>query len=98
VHTNLNKPSISIIEPNSVTTYLPNQKIYLKVSSSGVFPLQKMDIFINNVYLETEQPPFNFSFTPTELENLQSDNELKIISYDTAYNRSETSLVFKVKQ
>ncbi len=98
VHTNLNKPSVFIVEPNSVTTYLPNQKIYLKVSSSGIFPLQKMDIFINNVYLETEQPPFNFSFTPAELENLQSDNELKIISYDTAYNRSETNLVFKVKQ
>ena len=98
VHTNLNKPSISIIEPNNTTAYSPNQKIYLKISSSGIFPLQKMDIFINDVYLETDQPPFNFSFTPAELENLQSDNELKIISYDTTYNRSETNLTFKVRQ
>jgi penicillin-binding protein 1C len=98
VHTNSNKPSISIIEPSSATIYSPNQKIRLKISSSGIFPLQKMDIFINGIYLGTDQLPFNFSFTPTELENLQSDNELKIISYDTAYNRSETNSVFKVRQ
>ena len=98
VHTDLTKPSVSIIEPNSTTIYPPNQKIYLKISSSSVFPLQKMDIFINGIYLETDQPPFNFSFTPAELENLQNDNELKIISYDTVYSRSETTSVFRVQQ
>lgn len=68
------------------------------MSSSGAFPLQKMDIFINGIYLETLEPPFNFSFTPRGLENLQGNNELKIISYDTVYNRSQTILNFKVQQ
>ena len=53
---------------------------------------------INDIYLETLQPPFDFSFTPNGLENLQNNNELKIISYDTTYNSSETSVVFKVAQ
>jgi len=97
VHTDLTKPIVSIIEPNGTTIYSPEQKIHLKISSSSAFPLQKMDIFINGVYLETDQPPFNFSFIPAELENLQNDNELKIISYDTVYNRSETNLVFRVE-
>jgi 1A family penicillin-binding protein len=98
VHTNSSQPLVSILEPDGTTTYPPNQKIFLKISSSGPLPLQKIDIFINGVYMETDQQPFNFSFTPSELENLQSTNELKIISYDTAYNRSETTLNFNVQQ
>lgn len=98
VHTNSNRPIVSILEPNNTTTYTSDQKIYVRISHSGTFPLQKIDIFINNIYLETRETPFNFSFTPKELENLQNNNELKIISYDTVYNRSETNLTFKVTQ
>jgi penicillin-binding protein 1C len=98
VHTDASKPVVTILEPNATDTYLPDQKINLRISSSGPFPLQKMDIFINDVYLQTIDAPFNFSFAPKELENLQSDNELKIISYDTAYNRGEASISFKVQQ
>ena len=96
VHTSLNQPRVSIIEPNNTTTYLPDQKINLKILSSGVFPLQKIDIFINGIYLETIKSPFSFSFIPKELETIQNENELKLISYDTVYNNSETDLIFKI--
>ena len=98
IHIVSSKPIVSIIEPNNTANYSPDKKINLKILSSGVFPLQKIDIFINGIYLETTQFPFGFSFTPQELENIQSANELKIISYDTVYNRSETSLIFSVAQ
>jgi penicillin-binding protein 1C len=98
VHIDLLKPTILILEPNNTTTYLPDQKIYLKLSSSSPFPLQKIDIFVNDIYLGTSEPPFNFSFVPKELENLQSNNELKIIPHDTAYNSGETTMIFKVQQ
>jgi len=98
VHTNQNKPVVSIIEPDTKTVYASDQKIPLKISSSGIYPLQKIDIFVNNVYLESLTPPFNFSFTPNDLGSLQTDNEIKIISYDTMYNSSETDSDFKVAQ
>ena len=97
VHTPLSKPVVSILEPNETSIYSYDQKIRLKISSSGPFPLQKIDVFINDIYLETSEIPFVFSFIPRELENLQDTNELKIISYDTAYNRSQTTLNFKVQ-
>jgi penicillin-binding protein 1A len=96
IHTDQNKPVVSIVSPDSTTIYQPNQKINLLVSSSGTFPLQKMDIFINGIYQETINQPFNFSFVPASLENLQANDTLKIISYDTQYNSSETDSVFKV--
>jgi 1A family penicillin-binding protein len=96
IHTELSNPSVLITEPNNVKVYSPNQKINLKILASGPFPLQKIDVLINNVYYETIEPPFNFSFLPKELENLETNNELKIISYDTAFNRSEVSVIFRV--
>jgi penicillin-binding protein 1C len=98
VHIDQNKPIVSIVSPDSTTAYSPNQKINLQISSSGAFPLQKIDVFINGIYLDTINPPFNFSFTPSELENLQPNNDLKIISYDTVYNKTETDSTFKVVQ
>ena len=97
IHTSLSKPTVLIIEPNTTSTYSPYQKIQLQVSSSGQFPLQKIDIFINNIFLETIRAPFNFSFIPEELDNLRFENELKIISYDAVYNRTESTLLFKVQ-
>jgi membrane peptidoglycan carboxypeptidase len=98
VHTDISKPIILINEPNDLTLYSSSQKIQLNIESSGIFPLQKIDIFINDVYLGTIKSPFSFSFIPNELDNLRSENEIKIISYDTAFNRSETTALFKVSR
>ena len=98
VHTDASKPIVSIIEPSSFTSYSPDQRIQLKLSSSGRFPLQKIDIFVNDVFLGSDTPPFNFSFVPSDLENLKTQNEIKIISYDVAYNHSEATSLFNVTQ
>jgi penicillin-binding protein 1C len=98
VHTNTSGPVVSIIEPNTTLIYSSNQKIQLKISSSGSYPLQKIDIFINNIFINTIKSPFVFSFIPDELDSLRSENELKIISYDMIYNRTESISTFKVKQ
>jgi membrane carboxypeptidase/penicillin-binding protein PbpC len=98
IHIDANKPIVSVMEPDTTTVYDPNQKIQLKISSTGHYPLQKIDIFINNVYLGTSEPPFDFSFTPSSLDELKGINDLKIISYDTVYNRGETDTTFQVTQ
>ena len=97
IHTGASKPNVSIVEPDPNTPYGANQKIQIRVASYGSFPLQKIDIFVNDMYLGTSKPPFNFSFTPSELINLKSLNTLKIISYDSAYNNSETDSTFQIQ-
>jgi len=96
VHTDQSKPEVFIIEPSGTKTYLPDQKIQLEISSSGRFPLERVDVFVNDVFLETLEAPFSFSFIPKELENLQKNNELKIIFYDNVFNRGETTSAFEV--
>ncbi len=97
VHTEKSKPSITILEPNENKIYKSDQKIRLRFSNSSPYPITKMDIFVNNSYLGTLNGTSDFSFTPAELENLQKNNELKIVAYDNVYNTSETSLIFKVQ-
>lgn len=97
VHTDSSRPVVSILEPKSSGKYFPEDKINLKITSSGKFPIKKIDVFVNDIYLGTSTPPFNFSFIPSELENLQDENELTIISYDSAYNRGEATVTFEVE-
>ena len=98
VHTGLSGPSISILEPKNGANYSPTQRVSLKLSNLTPSPLLKIDIFINDVYMETNHPPFNFSFVPSDLENMRLENIIKIVAYDSAYNKSEASSSFKVGQ
>lgn len=98
VHTVANKPIVTITQPDSITTYLPGQRISLKVSSTGRFPLQKMDVFVNDAYLGSTDNSLNFSFAPKDLDNLKAQNEIRVISYDSVYNSSETDSTFNVQQ
>jgi hypothetical protein len=99
IHTSSSRPAVTILEPDSTTEYLPDQKIYLKITNSSRTPLLKIDIFVNDIYLETRESPFfNYYFVPNEIQNIQAFNKIKIISYDTLFNRSETTSTFAVKQ
>ncbi len=96
VHTEAKKPKVSILEPNSFTSYGANQLITLKINSVGIYPLKRIDVFINDTFMDTIEYPFVFSFSPKDLDNLQTKNEIKLISYDSVENRGETSAIFNV--
>ncbi len=96
IHTPANSPGVVIQNPNENSVYSENQKIDIKIQSSGRFPLQKVDVFVNNSYLGSSGMPFGFSFIPSGLENLGDINTLKLLYYDSVYNRGESTVVFKV--
>ena len=97
VHTGISESTISITEPDTTTIYPSDQKIQLKISDSSPSPIQKMDVFVNNVFIDTVYAPFNFSFVPNQLDNLKDENTLSVITYDTVYNKAESTTTFKVK-
>jgi 1A family penicillin-binding protein len=97
IHTLLSGPKVNILEPKEDYVYSRNNKINVKIMNSGRFPLQKIDVFINGIYMETLSAPFAFSFTPNEVENIQGNNKLELISYDDVFNRNESSVNFKIE-
>lgn len=97
VHTEEKKPKVSIISPVKEKIYNQNEKINLELTNNSFFPLDKIDIFINDAYIRTIKNPFVFSFTPTELNSFGNQNELKIIVYDSVSNKQEFETIFRVE-
>lgn len=98
IHTsNTTSPFISINIPNNVDIYKMDEKINLSFTNNNPNPIQKIDIFINNNYIESIKAPFIFSFIPSEIQNINNENEFKIISYDSNFNKSESVVIFKVE-
>lgn len=97
VHTDLNKPTVKVLSPDSHKVYSPDEPIELRVESSGPYPLSKIELFINGNYVETLTSPFRYSFIPKSLENLDDYNEIKLVFYDTAYNKGEEIVRFEVE-
>ncbi len=98
VHNNGMSPVVAILEPNTETVYPPDQPINIQISSTGPYPLKKIDVFINDVYISTAEAPFSLSFIPNEVDNIKTNNELRVIASDTAYNKVEVATTFSVSE
>lgn len=98
IHTEGFKPTVSILEPTEGVLYSKDERVLVRFSSSGLYPIKKVDIFINDIFLGTYTHPFNISFIPSELENIKKSNEMRFIAEDTIYNKKEVVSVFNVSQ
>ena len=97
VHVSGLRPVLNILEPNSTALYDEGQRITIKVASLGAYPIKKMDVFVNGIYLGSADANLNFSFIPGELDNLMPVNDLRLSYQDTAWNRGETLSTFRMK-
>src|SRR3989344_1951116 len=88
IHTNVTKPIVLIVEPDPKVNYSISQRIPLRMTITGPYLATKKDVFINDVYTGTSDMNSLFSFMPSEVENLSEQNEIKVIVYDSVYNKT----------
>jgi 1A family penicillin-binding protein len=97
IHTEENQPKIEINSPNESDIYDAGEPININISYNTKFPVKSFDIFLNNVFIGTRSSlPFQFSFIPKDIENIQENNELKVIVRDNIYNSAEATVNFKL--
>jgi membrane peptidoglycan carboxypeptidase len=97
VHTPEKKPSIAIISPDNVKQYAMNEKIDVLIENKSFYPLTKVDIFVNGYYLDSvRREPFIYSFTPSELSQVNQVNEIKVVAQDSVFNTSQVTGQFNV--
>ncbi|MDO8590634.1 MAG: PBP1A family penicillin-binding protein [bacterium] len=90
-------PQISITNPIPNTMYSKNQNIVIALNASGRFPLSKIDYFINGSFVgSVNRYPWSFAFVPQNIDNLTTDNEIRVVAYDNVLNKSETKITFRV--
>jgi hypothetical protein len=97
VHTEKNKPIVTILEPKQGTSYNSGGKITISISSNGPYPINKTEVFLNDNYLGYFEGLNTFTLTPDMLNNQKGEFKLTLISHDTIFNSSENSVTFKVE-
>ncbi len=96
IHTAESKPVVSIITPTENSTFSKTDNITVSFNFQGMYPLQKADIFINGIFITNLSGQNTYTFSPQDIESIDSMNELKIIAKDSVFNTNEASVHFMV--
>ncbi len=92
VHTPENIPVLSISAVDLKQVHYADTQLSFTVSSTGKFPLARVEFFINGQFIEEDtQTPFSITFTPKSIDVITTENNLTIIGYDTVFNKGEYS-------
>lgn len=97
VHTPQTRPQIVFTNINTDTTHPITTPLTVKVSYTTVYPVKKIDYFLNGVFVGSSTThPFSFTFSPHTVQNIQAKNTLRAVIYDSVFNKNttETSIQF----
>ena len=98
IHGPLFSPTVTIIEPSNQKIYQMNDTVGVLLKTSGRFPLDNVDFFLNNNFIGSSKNQNNFSFFLDQNNTVVGTNELRVVAYDSVYNSGQTSLLFTVRQ
>jgi len=73
--------------------YARGATLTASIAGSGVYPLSKVDLFVNDVYVSTAvNKPFVFSFAVDTIKNLKKENDFLFVVYDSVFNKSSKKI------
>ncbi|ETB64096.1 TPA: PBP1A family penicillin-binding protein [Candidatus Nomurabacteria bacterium] len=94
VHTEETRPSFDVVGISN-ENYKKDGVLYLTIIPKSINPIKKFDIYINNAYVETlKTDPYNLSVNINDIYGYQTENILRIVSYDNMDNMFENSYTF----
>jgi 1A family penicillin-binding protein len=99
IHTEANKPKISILSPLQNTEYGKDYRITITLSINAHYPIAKASFYLNSELVGiSETYPFTLNFVPSSTNSFfLGSNELKVVVSDSIYNKGETSILIKIK-
>jgi len=99
IHTDTNKPNITVIAPLQNIEYGKDNRLSVVFSAAARFPITRADFYLNNELVGTSDSyPFNLTFVPSSTNSFTvGSNELRVVVYDNVYNVGETTIPIKIK-
>lgn len=95
VHVAGSLPQITLVSPSSSRHYQKDSPLSVAIRYNGKYPFLRADISVNGLYVGSTSNT-NFSFIPSDLEMLNTENTLSVVVYDSVLNRVEATTNFIV--
>jgi penicillin-binding protein 1A len=97
VHNSSSNFNVNVQNVDTGKVYQLNDTISVNVTSTGRYEMLKASLYINDVFVETiDKAPFIFRFSPRDISGIREKNTIKVIGYDSIYNKKETTGEFSV--
>jgi len=99
IHTEINKPKITIISPIQNIEYGKDYRVSIMFTTRSNFQVVRADFYLNNELVgTTDTYPFSLNFVPSSSNSFVTGiNELKIVVYDSVYNKGEATTSIRIK-
>ena len=69
------------------------------VNSTGKYQLKKTELYINDKFISSnDNNPSTLIFTPQDIEGIERNNIIKVIGYDSVYNRGESTIDLNINK
>lgn len=96
-HTPERSPKVTILSPQAGVSYGAGSRISVSVGMDSAFPIKKVDFFVNGVLIgSSNRAPFSLSFIPADTTGIERVNRLRIVAFDTIFNKGTTETLFNV--
>ena len=97
VHVLKNFPILNINNLDKNIIYSVNDTIPLFITSSGKYPLVKVQLYINDQFVaDLTSQPFIYRFSPKDIQSIKETNTIRIIGVDSVYNQVQVETILNV--
>ncbi len=99
IHTEQNKPRVTIISPLLNNEYDKDGRIGIMFSTTAKYQIIKANFYLNEELVGSSDAfPFILNFVPSSTNSFfVGINDLKVVVYDSVYNKGEASIGIKIK-
>ena len=100
VHIPANAPHIIINNPKITDVAPINKSVTVRVDTNGTYPLQKIDVFMNNIYVGTARglAP-TLSFIPKDTKGVNpGPNTLMVVATDWIFNTASVNQILNISE
>lgn len=79
-------------------SYGPNETLNISIANNGVYPLRKVDLFLNGRYVGSSvQSPSTLSIKLSAVGEV-GDNKIEVMGSDAVYNKAKTEASFTINE
>ena len=99
VHVPATAPNLSVTGSDLTQPHNANEVLNLVVANTNIYPLKKATLYINGQFVEEkDSEPFSFTFTPSNIPYISTNNTVSIVAYDSIYNKAVFTAQLAVQQ